>query len=164
MTPSEWFIDITTLVGVAIALFTLIKGIVEFVKQGTQKRAEQFVEMRKRFKENEIFREISALLENDNPKLAFEPYKNKRDYLGFFEEIALMVNSGLIKGEVAYYMFGYYAIKCWKSDNFWKIKSKNGKSQYINRESQYWILFKKFVEKMMQKEDSFVYKEKLFRF
>jgi len=155
MTPSEWFIDITTLVGIAIALFALIQGIVEFVKQGTQKRAEQFVEMRKRFKENETFREISALLENDDPKLASEPYKNKRDFLGFFEEIALMVNSGLIKIDVAYYMFGYYAIKCWNSDNFWKD---------INRKSQYWILFKKFVEKMNEKEASFVYEEKKFRF
>jgi len=156
--------DVATVVGVVVASITLIMGIVEFVRQGTQKRAEHFIEMKKRFKENERFREISALLENDDPKLASEPYKNKRDYLGFFEEIALMVNSGLIKVEVAYYMFGYYAIKCWKSDNFWKIKNKSGKSQYINRESQYWILFKNFAEKMVEKQDSFVYKEKLFRF
>jgi hypothetical protein len=45
--------------------------------------------------------------------------KKAEYFLGFFEEVALMMNSGLIRKEVAHYMFGYYAIHCWDSKNFW---------------------------------------------
>jgi hypothetical protein len=154
MTLSDYK-DIATVVGVVLALFTLIKGVYEYVKQGAQKRAEQFVEMRKRFKENDAFRELAALIESNDSKLISEPFKNKRDYLGFFEEVALMVNSGLIKIEVAHYMFGYYAIRCWESDFFWSD---------VNRKSSYWALFRDFVTKMKKIEDSFVYDERKLRF
>jgi hypothetical protein len=52
-------------------------------------------------------------------------------------------------------MFGYYAIRCWESENFWAE---------INRESSYWIVFKKFVEKMKLIETKFGYNEKKLRF
>jgi hypothetical protein len=147
--------DIATVAGVVIALAALIKGVYEYVKQGAQKRAEQFVEMRKRFKESDSFRELAALIEENDSKLAAVPFKDKRDYLGFFEEIALMVNSGLIRIEVAHYMFGYYAIRCWENDYFWSD---------VNRDSQYWVLFKDFVRRMKEIEDSFAYDEQKFRF
>ena len=72
--------DIATIAGVVIALAALIKGVYEYVKQGAQKRAEQFVEMRKRFKENETFRELAALIEANDPKLKSESFKNKLYY------------------------------------------------------------------------------------
>ena len=147
--------DIATIAGVVIALFTLAKGVYEYVRQGAQKRAEQFIEMRKRLKENDTFRDLAALLETNDPRLESVPYKDKRDYLGFFEEIALMVNSGLIRIELAHYMFGYYAIRCWESDHFWSD---------VNRDSQYWFLFKELVRKMKEIEDSFTYDERKFRF
>jgi hypothetical protein len=84
-----------------------------------------------------------------------EPFKEKRDLLGFFEEIALMMNSGLIRNEVAHYMFGYYAIKCWESKYFWST---------VYRESIYWSLFRDFVEQMKQIEQSFQYNKRKFRF
>lgn len=147
--------EIATLISVVIALITLVKGFFEYVKQGTQKRAEHFLQMRKRFKENEIFRELASLIESKSPKLKKESFKNKRDYLGFFEEIALMINSGLINDQVAHYMFGYYAIQCWHSDYFWGD---------VNRDSLYWALFKDFVLKMERIESSFVYEEKKLHF
>ena len=48
--------DVATIAGVVIALVTLAKGVYEYVRQGAQKRAEQFIEMRKRLKENDTFR------------------------------------------------------------------------------------------------------------
>lgn len=147
--------DVATIAGVVIALVTLAKGVYEYVRQGAQKRAEQFIEMRRRLKENDTFRELAALIEMNDPKLQGVPYKDKRDYLGFFEEIALMVNSGIIRIELAHYMFGYYAIRCWESDCFWGD---------VNRDSQYWVLFKEFVRKMKEIEDSFAYDERKFRF
>lgn len=71
-------------------------------------------------------------------------FRHKRSLVGFFEEIALMMNSGLLKPRIAHYMFGYYAIACWKSEAFWSN---------MNRDSIYWALFKDFAEKMQQIEE-----------
>jgi hypothetical protein len=104
--------DVATIVGAVIALLALIKGLVEYIKQGAQKRAEHFLTMRKRLKENDVFKHICELLEMDDPELINVPFKDKRDFLGLFEEVAIGMNSGLIRLAVAHYMFGYYAIRC----------------------------------------------------
>src|SRR5690349_283738 len=119
LTLSDWK-DIATIVGVIVALFALVKGVYEYIKQGSQKRAEHFFKMEERFDKNELFREIASLVETDSIDLRKISLKDKYNYLGFFEEIALMVNSGLSRPEIAHYMFGYYAMKCWESENFWK--------------------------------------------
>lgn len=147
--------DLATIIGVAIALFTLVKGFIEYQQQGRQKRAEHFLHMRERFKDSVDFKQMCDLLESNDRRLRDLPFKEKRDLLGFFEEIALMVNSGLVNTVIAHYMFGYYAIQCWKSDNFW---------YQLNRDSVYWALFRDFVEKMIAVEKSFSYQRRHFRF
>jgi hypothetical protein len=154
MTLIEWR-DAATIAGVVIALSTLIKSAFEYTKQGAQKRAEQFENLRIRFKDDPMFRRICDLLEHDDPKLEAIAFKEKRDFLGFFEEVALMVNSGLMKPSVAHYMFGYYAIKCWQSDNFW-----NG----VNRNSPYWWLFRDFAQRMSETEKKFRFVRRNYRF
>jgi hypothetical protein len=134
MTLENWK-DLATIIGVGIAAFTFVKVLFEYMDQGAQKRVERFLEMRKRLKENNLFKELCSLLEHGDPKLAAMPFKDKRELLGFFEEIAIMLNSGVTRKEVAHYMFGYYAIRCWESDDFW---------QGVNRDSPYWALFKNF--------------------
>src|SRR5262249_28995192 len=91
------------------------------------------------------------------PGLAIDqiPFKERRDFLGFFEEIALMTNSGLIARHVAHYMFGYYAIQCWESLVFWSN---------LERKSIYWSLFHDFVVQMKKAQERFVYKRRKFRF
>lgn len=138
--------DLATIIGVVVALVTLIKGVVEYAHQGAQKRAERFTSMRIRFKEDTSFKEICDLLETDDPRLAQVPFKDKRDFLGFFEEVALMLNSKLIRPAVAHYMFGYYAIRCAESDNFWSD---------VNRDTPYWALFNDFVARMKMAEQAF---------
>lgn len=147
--------DLATIVLAIIGIATLVKGVIEYTAQGAQKRAEQFLEMRKRLKDNATFKELCALLETDDPGLIAIPFKEKRDLLGFFEEVALMLNSGLIREPVAHYMFGYYAIRCWESNNFWSG---------VSRESTYWSLFRDFVKRMKARETSFKYKRHHFSF
>ena len=53
--------DWSTIIGAVIALGALVKGVFEYTLQGAQRRAEQFVSMRHRFKENETFRELCSL-------------------------------------------------------------------------------------------------------
>jgi hypothetical protein len=154
MTLSDYK-DIAAIGGVVIALLALIKGVYEYVKQGSQKRAEQFLDMRKRLKENDTFRELAALIEMNDPELLKVPFKDKLYYVGFFEEIALMLNSGLIRVQVAHYMFGYYAIRCWDNEYFWSD---------MNRNTQYWTAFKDFVDRMKAIEASFKYDRRKFRF
>src|ERR1043166_6047674 len=115
MTSEDWK-TLAAIVGAAIALATLIKGVIEYTEQGAQKRVDRFLEMRRRFKENQTFTSICALLEHDDEALRDVAFHAKRDFLGFFEEVALLVNSGLIRPQVAHYMFGYYALKCWESN------------------------------------------------
>ena len=147
--------DVATILGVVIALLALINGLVEYIKQGAQKRAEHFLTIRKRLKENDAFKHICALLENDAPELINVPFKDKRDFLGLFEEVAIGMNSGLIKLTVAHYMFGYDAIRCWESQHFWKG---------VSRDSIYWIVFKDFVKQMKETEKAFRFRRSKFRF
>src|SRR5260221_12083892 len=85
LTLSDWK-DLAAIIGVIVAVAALVKGVYEYVKQGSQKRAEQFFEMEKRFGEIVIFKEIAALTENDDPKLKDIALKDKYHYLGFFEQ------------------------------------------------------------------------------
>lgn len=138
--------DIAAIIGVAVAAITLVKSGIEYTHQGAQKRADKFADMRIRFKDDQSFKNICDLLELDSSELVNIPFKDKRDFLGFFEEIAMLVNSRLIRVPVAHYMFGYYAIRCWESKNFW---------YEVNRESAYWFLFRDFVKKMRAIEANF---------
>jgi hypothetical protein len=81
------------------------------------------------------------LLETNSEALRKISFQQKQHFIGFYEDIALAVNSGLLRPEVAHYMFAYYALRCWGSDNFWCDDS-------VNRESVYWSLFRDFVDKM----------------
>ena len=95
------------------------------------------------------FSQISGFLEPFggaycNPELEKVPYVEKRDFLGFFQELAIQMNSGLIPKEVVHYMFGYYAIRCWDCESFWKG---------VSRETLHWKLFRDFVEDMGRLDD-----------
>lgn len=135
----EFLLSDTTIIaimGIVVAIVTAWIGLQQYRLQGQQKRATFFLGTRRKFEQNLEFKTISNLLEHDDPKLKDLSFEEKRDFLTFFEEIALMMHSSLIRKEVAHYMFGYYAIRCWKSDNFWSN---------LNRESTYWCNFKNLV-------------------
>jgi len=140
--------NIATIVGVFVGALALLKGFHEYTQQGRQKRAEHFIAMRSRFKANPAFIELCDFLEDDDIRLAEMPFKKKRDFLGFFEEIAIMCNSGLLHLGIAHYMFGYYVIDCWKSEHFWKG---------LDREANYISLFKDFALQMVSTEKTFAF-------
>lgn len=151
---SEWK-DIATIGGVVIALIAFVKGVIEYMTQGAQRRAEQFFEMSERLFAHPTFKKIAALLNDEDPTLATVSFDEKFDFLGLFEEVALMLNSGLVRESVAHYIFGYYAILCWESEAFWAN---------LSRESIYWQVFAHFAARMKAVEQNFEYRESLFRF
>ena len=139
--------DIAVIVGTCIALITFIKVVIEYTQQNTQKRADHYCELRNKFRDDEQFRSMFELLEYDNENLANIPFQQKQHLIGFYEDIALYVNAGLIKKEVAHYMFAYYALRCWDSKYFWND---------LSRESPYWSLFRNFVDQMKEVEKDLI--------
>jgi hypothetical protein len=131
--------DVAVIIGTAVATFTLVKAVFEYTRQNAQKRAEHYTYLREEFQKNGRFGEFFALLDNDDPSLASLSFDKKQDLIGFYEDIALAVNSGLLRKEVAHYMFAYYALRCWDSNHFWND---------LNRESHYWMIFRHFVQDM----------------
>ncbi|GIF02388.1 hypothetical protein [Paractinoplanes rishiriensis] len=133
-------------IGALVALGTLIRSMHEYVLQGRQKRSEAFFALRARLKGDARMVEILRLIQDDDPKLADQEevsYTEKYEVLGYFEEVALMLNSGVVRPAVAWYMFGYYALRLSDSGNFWSN---------IERADPYWALFNTFAEKMNQLE------------
>ena len=53
----------------------------------------------------------------------------------FCEEVALLINSGLLAAETAYYMFGYYAVRAHNGSNF---------RSDLAYTPEHWALFMKF--------------------
>ena len=128
------------IVGIIISLITLLLGIFEYKRQGSQKRAEYFNMMKNKLIENDALQNICTLLDTDDEKLKDINFSNKKIFLSFFEEIAMMMNSKIISKEIVLYMFGYYAIKCWKSKYFWMNN--------IEKNGFYWLLFNEFASSM----------------
>ncbi len=142
--------------GIALVFtaFSIIQGLIEYKKQGVTKRAEIFIQMRTRLREDPVFKNICNLLETDEEELKEISIADKDRFLGFFEELAVMKNSGLINEQLTFYMFGYYAIRCFDSANFW---------HNLNRKHALWSLFMDFAKTMIVTEKGFVYKQKDFR-
>ncbi len=147
--------DLAIIIGGLVALFTFIHAILEYSRQGAQKRAEQFVMLRRRLKENPAFSHITSLLYDDHPDLRLVSPQEKRDYLGLLEEVALLMNSRLIRPDVAHYMFGYYVVRCQESANFW---------ENIDGSSIYWSLFHSFAVRMSVEEKRFYSRRRKLRF
>ena|ERR1700737_4651808 len=133
------------LLALIVGVGTLIKAILEYKRQNAVKRFEIFQSMNKRFDEDKFTR-LRELLDADSPALEASSHTEKHNLLGFFEEIAISVNSKVMSGEVAFYLFGYYVIRCWRSKNFWKGE------KMISKESIYWALFRSFALRMENME------------
>jgi hypothetical protein len=147
--------DFSIIIGGLITIIAFANGLLEYRRQGAQKRVEHFTLLRRRLKENHIFKEICALMFANDPRLADVNAQDKRDFIGLLEEVALMVNSGLIRPELAHYMFGYYTVKCMESEDFWAN---------LTLDETYWKLFHDFANDMKAKESSHTYDRKKLRF
>ena len=127
--------DIALVIGGVAALTTFLTGLVEYARQANLRRGEAFIAMRRRFLEDPLFREILNLLDSDDPRLAQLPVQDRRNFVGFLEEVALMSRSKMIRPEVAHYMFGRYVCLADASQHLWKG---------LNKEDRYWTLFRRY--------------------
>ncbi|MBB3103811.1 hypothetical protein [Azomonas macrocytogenes] len=130
---------VTAIVGLGVAIWGIYKGYIEFHLQGKQRRAEIFLKKQSEYFGNKSFCELRYLLGRDDEKLKDIAFEDKRAYLTFFEEIAVLKNSGLINPDLTYYMFGYYATQCLESKNFWLD---------LNKQDIFWNVFLRFSTEM----------------
>ncbi len=131
--------DISIIVAGVVTLITFASGTFQYIRQGHEARASQFVQMRRRFLEDPHFRKILNHLAANDACLSEIPIQDRRNFVGFFEEVALMVNSKIIDPRVAHYMFGYYVVLVDESDHFW---------EGLDKSSIYWQVFRAFADQM----------------
>lgn len=135
--------DWSIIIAGIIALVTFLVSSMEAKRRNRQERAQNLVLMRRRFLETPQYREILDMLQANDPKLRETSVQEKRNFVGFLEEIALLVNSRLIRREVAHYMFGYYVCLTERNEDFW---------QGLDKASPYWSVFRHFAEEMAEIE------------
>jgi len=133
-------------------LTTFVTGVLEFARQTHQRRIEQFIGLRRRFLETPQFQDILRLITTDDPALRELPVQDRRNFGGFLEEVALLVNSKQITKQVAHYMFGHYILLTDRSEYFWDGLDRNG---------PYWQLFHSFAREMRACSEKSVSPEKL---
>jgi predicted helicase len=104
------------------------------------------LEMRTRLRANDKFIKICELLETDSEELCNLSLLDRDNFIGLFEELYLLWNSEVFRDEVVYYLFGYFAIRCWKSKNFWSD---------LNRHAPTWGHFRDMVERLEKIEKNY---------
>lgn len=144
-------------IGVAVALATAVKAYMEYTLQGKQRRAEMFFALRERLREERLgaiaeqidhsFSGDAEAQEHAAEALAILPLRDKRDYVGLFEEVAIFAAKGQIEPELAHYMFGYYALLCEECLPFWNN---------LNYDSPYWKIFHEFCADMRVAREKFI--------
>jgi hypothetical protein len=134
--------DLAIIFGIIASAISFSKGIYEYIRQGSEKRALNFFKLEHEFFSSESNIVICKLIEDDSSNLLNVSYEDKVKFLGFIEQIALLVNSKLLSLEIASYVYGYYVLKCSDSINFW--------SNDMDKGSEFWNLFFSFSEKIKQ--------------
>ena len=129
---------ITTFVGLLIALITIYIGLKQYKNENRFKKAAQFFELRRRFKENNDFTMIREKVMNES-RIDDITVIKVYDYVGFFEELQIAINSNFIDEEMVYYLFGHYIIDFGESEFSKFIEDVN-----------LWTLYNKLLERMKE--------------
>lgn len=146
MTPGD-FESYTKIVGVIVAVLALIKAVYEYTQERKDKRAQQFLELRNYFRNNEKFQNVIEHLYSDK-NFSSIPNSVKIEFMAFFEDLALLMSSNRINKKVVFYMFGGDAITAFRNDTFWNEDL---------RKDKYWGMLSDFVSQM--EEINKIYKE-----
>lgn len=146
--------DLAIILASLVTVTTFFTGAWEYRRKLRQDRAQMMLEMRRRFLETAEFQQILEALIADDPELRAIPIQRRRHFAGFLEEVALLANSGLIRPEVALYLFGFYVLRTAASDDFW---------DGLDRESVFWTQFRRFAEVAQQESERLLGRERSVR-
>lgn len=141
----EWIETVAIALASLATCITFFIALVNYKLMLKQKKVELYEGYRQKMKENLDFQKITSMLENDEDGLREIPIICRYQFLGFYEDISILIKNKLMNPYVAHYMFAYFALRCGESKNFWFE---------INRESIYWKEFNDFVDEMNAIEKS----------
>jgi hypothetical protein len=139
ITPALDYGWLVTGIGAVIAFFWKVYT---DSRAAALKRFDKFQKMREVL-DKDNFKKVKALVYNQpQPKPEIPcSVDDKINYMAFYEEIALMVRSHLMREDVAFYMFGMDAVAAFDSDLFWE-KIEGAKT------APEWKLFRFFCSRM----------------
>lgn len=130
-----------TLFGFLVALVTIGFGFYQFKEEKRFRKLNHFTELRNRFKQNKDFTEIrQQVLKGDSKDIDL---MKLYDYVGFFEELQISINSGFVDEEKIYYLFGQYILAF----------DESNLSKCIDKEASLWSVHKKLVITMINIEN-----------
>ena len=147
-TMAEWATPWTAasaLIALAVALvggYSVIKQLAHMRKTSDEeaalRRTEFFLAQHRRLFDDKDLSEVIGYLDGDDVELKEKNmWEKNRKFMAFIEEIALLIRSNKIDKNVAYYMFGYYALQARNGDNF---------NTGISTAPEYWWWFNKFCD------------------
>jgi hypothetical protein len=99
-------------------------------REGRLKGFELFQQMQSRYRQDPSIQAVFRSLYPGHYGGEKQPpatIKDKLDFMGFYEELAIMVNSGILRDDAAYYTFGIDAVEFynkaseWQTDPVWKL-------------------------------------------
>jgi hypothetical protein len=138
--------NIATVVGVAAAILGFGFALIQYRRDRLVRRVEHFARMHDILLSNQPLSKILHLVERDDAELAAISTTDKRAFVCFMEQVAVLLKAGLIRRELAYYMFGYPAIKCADSTHLWFGD--------FPKDEQNWAEFFAFVREMRKVHES----------
>lgn len=108
--------------------------------------------MREEFRKNKRFGKIFKALDGDIDAKSWGKITDDdaTELASFLEEIAVLVQSGVLPSKLVSYFFGYYAIEIVDNTEFMKKIDPTGQEPY-------WQLLRRFAE-MMKKEQEYLKK------
>jgi hypothetical protein len=120
---------LAAIIALIVAWRTLRHTLDDYQKQGLEKRAKQYLDIRERYQSNKLFQAIVSQAHGDRDFSAFS-HQDRVEYMAFFEDLQFLINSKLIKADVIYYMFGADIIKAWESKDFCVLWDNDGKTTF----------------------------------
>jgi hypothetical protein len=128
------------------------KWLFEYTRKARLERFMKYEEMRERTDTGVLSTALEKLDESGTLGASSIVFTDEEvdSVMEFYEEIALMFNSKLIRPAVAYYMFGYFIIKSKTSPEFNK-KYQALRGKY--KDQDFWRVFEDFRDRMAQYHD-----------
>ena len=125
--------------GSIVGLWTFVKGINEYSLKNRLSRYQQFISQRKEFEATSVLTNIYGfILDDSQPDLSQKNVWDRIFFLVFMENIAIMMNSGLLSKNVVHNTWGNGILRCYANDSFWKGIDDNRKN---GQRSPYWRVF-----------------------
>jgi hypothetical protein len=137
---AEFLAHIATFFGFLFAVVTLFIGLSQYHRSQQFKKAEYFFELRKVFKGTEKYNNLRKSINETGDFNLITP-SEIWDYMGFFEELQIAINSKFVSPEMVFYFFGVYILKLNEMVLKNSIASKNDKM---------WSVFFQLVDTMQK--------------